>query len=145
MLCSHLYIEQAPSKVRGCPQVRGMVQSLNLRSGQPIKWAVRGACWWGACTRARCMAFRRAEGSRAGEKDASQLTNEVEPGSRQPLVHLEERVSNAETWLCRCWGRYWCLREAPPHGPGTRGMVLTDRDGRGLLLSCQPPSPTRAK
>lgn len=39
-----------PQKSEGCPQVRGRVQSLNLRPGQPIRWAVRGACWW-ACVR----------------------------------------------------------------------------------------------
>lgn len=82
------------------------------------------------------MAFQRAEGSRTGAKDAFQLTDEVETGEQATLMHLEERVSHAETWLCRCGGRYWCLREAPPHGPDTCRMVLTERwEGTAPFLS----------
>ena len=100
-----------------------------------------GTCWGDTCTCVHSKSSQGVEASRAGEKCVSQLTDEVNLGSRKLLVCLEERVSNAEIWLCRCWRRYWCLWEAPPHGPSTCMMMLS-RDGKGLSLSSHPLSPT---
>lgn len=137
MLCSHLYIEQAPSKVRGCPQVRWMVQSLNLGQDSPSSGQCVGPAG-GAGVRvltAWLSSGQRAAGPGRNMHLSSQKGwNRVAGNS----FCIEKRGSLMQRPSCAGagGGTSACGNRSPPrpppihtHGPGTCRMVLTEMGG----------------